>query len=77
MANNILTDQSSFLAIFNVVVAFAGDVGVGVSLALTKNFIRNGLYRELAGTPNYEEVTSRSHIPSPPFPHIDLDLILQ
>ncbi|KAI2610788.1 MFS general substrate transporter [Hypoxylon fragiforme] len=53
-------DQSSFLAIFNVVVAFAGDVGVGVSLALTKNFIRNGLYRELAGTPNYEEIISKA-----------------
>ncbi|OTA57910.1 MFS general substrate transporter [Hypoxylon sp. EC38] len=54
------TEQASFLAIFNVVVAFAGDVGVGVSLALTQNFLRQGLYRELAGMPNYEEIISRA-----------------
>ncbi|KAI2602327.1 MFS general substrate transporter [Hypoxylon sp. NC1633] len=53
-------EQASFLAIFNVVVAFAGDVGVGVSLALTANFIRNGLYRELASMPNHEEVISKA-----------------
>ncbi|KAI0133341.1 hypothetical protein F4776DRAFT_129850 [Hypoxylon sp. NC0597] len=53
-------EQASFLAVFNVVVAFAGDVGVGVSLALTGNFLRQGLYRELAGMPNYEEVISRA-----------------
>ncbi|KAI0834244.1 MFS general substrate transporter [Hypoxylon sp. FL0890] len=53
-------EQASFLAIFNVVVAFAGDVGVGVSLALTQNFLRQGLNRELAGIPNYEEIISRA-----------------
>lgn len=41
---------------FNVIVAFAGDVGVGVSLALTENFVRRGLHRQLGGLPNYEEV---------------------
>ncbi|KAI1135825.1 MFS general substrate transporter [Hypoxylon sp. FL0543] len=53
-------EQASLLAVFNVVVAFAGDVGVGVSLALTENFLRQGLYRELAGIPNYEEIISRA-----------------
>ncbi|KAI1374757.1 MFS general substrate transporter [Hypoxylon crocopeplum] len=53
-------DQASFLALFNVVVAFAGDVGVGVSLAMTGNFIRQGLYRKLVGIPNYEEVISKA-----------------
>ncbi|KAI1769914.1 MFS general substrate transporter [Hypoxylon cercidicola] len=53
-------DQASVLAMFNVIVAFAGDVGVGVSLALTENFVRRGLHRELGGTPNYEEVISKA-----------------
>ncbi|KAI2463846.1 MFS general substrate transporter [Annulohypoxylon bovei var. microspora] len=53
-------EQASFLATFNVVVAFAGDVGVGVSLALTQNFLKRGLYRELAGMPNSEEVISKA-----------------
>ncbi|KAI1456478.1 MFS general substrate transporter [Annulohypoxylon moriforme] len=53
-------EQASFLATFNVVVAFAGDVGVGVSLALTQNFLKRGLYRELAGLPNSEEIISKA-----------------
>ncbi|KAI1106397.1 MFS general substrate transporter [Jackrogersella minutella] len=51
-------EQAAFLATYNVVVAFAGDVGLGVSLSMTQNFIRQGLYRELAGTPNYEKIIS-------------------
>ncbi|KAI1214381.1 MFS general substrate transporter [Annulohypoxylon truncatum] len=53
-------EQPSFLAMFNVVVAFAGDVGVGVSLALTQNFLKRGLYRELADMPNSEEVIAKA-----------------
>ncbi|KAI0885080.1 MFS general substrate transporter [Annulohypoxylon maeteangense] len=53
-------EQASFLAAFNVVVAFAGDVGVGVSLALTQNFLRRGLHRALVGMPNAEEVISKA-----------------
>ncbi|KAI1439985.1 MFS general substrate transporter [Annulohypoxylon stygium] len=53
-------EQPSFLAMFNVVVAFAGDVGVGVSLALTQNFLKRGLHRALAGIPNSEEVISKA-----------------
>lgn len=48
---------------FNVVVAFAGDVGVGVSLALTENFVKRGLQRELGRTPNYEEVRNQTWLP--------------
>ncbi|ORY67029.1 major facilitator superfamily domain-containing protein [Pseudomassariella vexata] len=51
-------DQPSCLALFNVAVALAGDVGVGVSLSLTDKFIRNGLREQLAGTPDCDKIIS-------------------
>ena len=50
------TDQPAFLALFNLVVALAGDFGVGVALSLTETLTRYGLHDKLEDMADCEEV---------------------
>jgi hypothetical protein len=49
-------DRPSLLAVFNVIIALAGDIGVGLALFLTQAFIRSGLKTLLGHGPETEKV---------------------
>jgi hypothetical protein len=53
-------DRPSFLAMFNVVIALAGDIGVGLALSLTQAFIRSGLKARLGDTPDTAKIIQQA-----------------